>query len=215
MAKNRDRRRDKKPDPPEKGDPPALRRARPDLLLRVYRHVHDDCRSSRWNGWTPMQVAKAMGEHADDVADCLLHMIRTGEVIERGGTYFVAPPKPAPPPPPKACVDPALLLRVRKVFSRVATAGLEDLGGGEDVQKCIDELVNKGHLAKLKDGSYHAISPPTSAPWASARPSFDKHEYRGNGKCPWCESKTRRHARNEVHDIGECRLRMIANIMKE
>lgn len=200
MAKNRDRRRDKKPEP-KRDDPPPLRKARPDLLLRVYRHVHDDRTFARWQGWTAMQVAKAMGEHVDDVTDCLLHMIRIGEVVEQNGLYLVAPPKPPPPPPPKVRVNPALLLKVRKVFSRMATVKLEDFGGLDGVKECIDELCNTPQPMP------YSYTPAWSRGLA-------KQPYRGNGVCPWCKGRTRRHARSEVHDPVACRLRMIQLIME-
>jgi hypothetical protein len=224
VAKNRDRRREHKPEPPKKGDPPALRKARPDLLLRVYRHVHDDCSSSRWRGWTAMEVAKALHEHVDDVTDCLLHMIRVGQVSEQNGTYYIAPTKPPPPPPPKVRVNPSILLRVRKVFDRVATAKLEDFGGLDGVKQCIDELVNKGWLAKLSDGSYHVLSRTNWGPNSSYSPVTTRgmlgprngwKESRGSGVCPWCGGKTRRHARTAVHDKEACRLLMISNIMAD
>lgn len=214
MAKNRDRRRDKKTEPP-KGDRPALRKARPDLLLRVFRHMHDDRSPSRWRGWAAMEVAKALHEHVDDVTDCLLHMIRIGQISEQNGTYYITPTKPPPPPPPKIHVNPSILLKVRKVFDRVATAKLEDFGGTDGVKECIDELIKKGWLSRLTDGSFHVHQQRTvtHAPtWSSL---VARQEYRGNGVCPWCEGKTRRHARSEVHDPVQCKLNMIALIMKE
>ena len=216
MAKNRDRRREHKPEPPKKGDPTPLRRARPDLLLRVYRHVHDDCGSARWQGWTAMQVARALRVHVDDVTDCLLHMVRIGQVSEHSGLYCIAPPKPEPKLPPKVPVNPALLLKVRKVFDRVATAKLEDFGGLDGVQGCIDELVKTGWLSKLTDGSFcvHHRRTVTYSP-VLTRGISARQEYRGNGKCPWCDGKTRRHARAEVHDPIQCKQNMIRLIMSD
>lgn len=219
MAKNRDRRQEqRKPKEAPKGEPPALRRARPDLMLRLGNAMmqgHD------WRDETydPMKLAKALGEHVEDVEDCLLRMLHDGRLVRHGLLFRNAPSKPPPQPEPKPRVDPDVLLRVRKVFERVSTAKIEDFGQKEGVLEALDHLLARGHIQKLSDGSFAWNRPVVPAqakgPGLAKAKTYrrSKFEWRGKGRCPWCKGKTRRHARSEVHDPEECRLRMISNIM--
>lgn len=204
MAKNRDRRKDPKPKPP-KGETPLLRKARPDLLPRVATRVRDGLST------TAEKLARELREHAEDVSDCLAALIREGRVIKDGSGFRQAP-DPLPPPPKKLeKLDPAVLLKVRRVFERVETAAETDFKGVDDIKRHLDRLLQDRLIAKVGE-KYVLREHPTVPGRASYRQPRASH---GSGVCPWCKKPSRRHARSEVHDSEQCRLDMIKDIMGE
>lgn len=210
MAKNRDRRKDPKPKAP-RGEIPQLRKARPDLLNRISDKV-GYCPSWHHPGLSAMEIAKEMNEHVDDVSDCLATLTRQGRVEGRGDRFYPAP-EPKPPKPKKPELNPAILLKIRKVFTRVTTASPSDFKGVDEIDKYLVNLAEEGFIARI-EGSYAEVDRqeprPSAYLWKGGR-----HRKTQNGVCPWCKKSTRRHARAEVHDLEQCRLDMIALIMSD
>ncbi len=220
MAKNRDRRKDPKPKPP-KGEPPPIRKARPDLLIQVGKKLQ----ALDWARTTsPEALAKELREHVQDVQDCLDALALRGGAVKRENglrTCFAAAPLAAPPKPKKReKLDPSTVLKMRRVFEKVGIASAADFAGVHDVDKYLEQLRESGLITwsgavptagATKSASYRLVD--RSAVWKPA--SGAPRPARGNGRCPWCNCPARRHARAEVHDPEQCRMTMIALIMKD
>lgn len=223
MAKNRDRRKDPKPKP-AKGDPPPVRKARPDLLIQVGKKLQ----ALDWARTTsPAVLAKELREHVEDVQDCLDALALRGGAVRHENSFAAPPPAVPPKPKKREKLDPSIVLKMRRVFEKVGVASAADFAGIHDVEKYLEQLresgvitwsgavpfvtvpqdlaAASGVLYRLVDRRHFVWKPASRAP----RPA------RGNGRCPWCNCPARRHARAEVHDPEQCRMTMIALIMKD
>lgn len=218
MAKNRDRRKDPKPKP-AKGEPPPLRKARPDLMVRVDGKLRFLIHGERIS---PMGLAKELREHIDDVQDCLNALARQGGVVKSQNVFTIPPPRHFESKK-REKLDPEIVLRMRRVFEKVGTASADDFVGVHDVEKYLEQLSEDGLVTRVGPVPLTAGTEPVinyclserrlGAPRSRWTPS--RLNRGGNKRCPWCNQSVRRHARSEVHDPVQCRVDMIALIMRE
>lgn len=207
MAKNKDRRKFSKPKE-KPGPAPFTEKFRPDLMIRI----QNKCVGIGYKGLQTGLLAKTLGESPHDVEVCLDRLVAMGSLSKSGNSFLPTVPKPAERPPEKP-VEPDLVLKIRRIFSKCGYVRPEELEQFDGAQEVIADFCKKGIARLALNGCYEICEVRTVI---GTRSSFRSSRHRtASSVCPWCGRPVRRHSRVEVHDATQCRLDMIASIMGE